>query len=478
MSGRTAPRTLLAYQRRWVQDRASLKVCEKGRRIGLSWAEAYAAVLHAGEGKGDVYYQSYSHDMTRGFVGDCAEWARALQIGAEAIGETLIAEEGGADPVQAFRLRLASGCTVTAMTSSPRAFRSKGRPGDVGIIDEAAYCDDLDAVLKAALAFLTWGGSVRVISTHHGEASPFARLVAEVREARRPGSLHRIPLRAALDDGLFQRICAVTGREWTAAAEAAWEQELRTTYGAAAAEELDCIPSAAGGAWLAWDLLRAAEHPEAGDPAHRGGGGVWVGVDVARRADLWVAAVVERSGRLLWVRELRAVRGIPFREQTAIVRELAARWRPVRIVVDQTGMGEALVEQWQDELGRRLVEGVQLTAGRRLDVATALREAFEDRRMRIPSDEALRQDLHAVRAEQGPTGAPRLVAERSGTDGHADRFWALALAVAGASDRPAVYAAHRVDLRRPQTGRHVIRPRGASLIGPSVYWRQEPGGLH
>ena len=47
-----APRTLLSYQARWVGDRAGLKVIEKSRRIGMSWAEAYDAVMHAGEGRG------------------------------------------------------------------------------------------------------------------------------------------------------------------------------------------------------------------------------------------------------------------------------------------------------------------------------------------------------------------------------------------------------------------------------------------
>ncbi|MDD9991447.1 MAG: terminase, partial [Rhodospirillales bacterium] len=169
-------------------------------------------------------------------------------------------------------------------------------------------------------------------------------------------------------------------------------------------------------------------------PAAFAGGAATVGVDVARRRDLWVAAVFEQVGDVLWLREMAVQQGIPFSQQRAIVGALAARYRPVRIAVDQTGMGEAVVEQLQEDLGRTVVEGVLMTGPRRLDVATALREAVEDRRLRIPPDAELRRDLHAVRAEAGPTGAPRLLAERSGTDGHADRFWALALACTAARD--------------------------------------------
>ena len=288
-------RTLLPYQARWVADKAGLKVIEKSRRIGLSWAEAYDAVLHAGEGKGNVYYQSYNKDMTRGFIDDCAEWAETLDAGAAAVGETLIRD--GARDVQAFRLELASGKEVLAMTSAPRAFRSKGRPGDVAVIDEAAFVDDLEEVLKAALAFRQWGGRVHVLSTHNGEASPFAALVRDIRERVRPGSLHTVTLKQAIAEGLYMRICQVTGQAWSRQSEAAWEAALRAGYGIHAAEELDCIPSAGAGAWLAWELIRAAEDAAAGAPDDFAGGPVHIGIDIARRRDLWVAAVIENRGR-------------------------------------------------------------------------------------------------------------------------------------------------------------------------------------
>ena len=427
-----SPRTLLPYQDRWVSDRSGFKVIEKSRRIGLSWAEAYDAVMHAAEDAGNVYYQSFDKDMTRGFIDDCAEWALHLQKGAGAVGETLIEDEGR--EVQVFRVGLATGKEIRAMTSAPRMFRSKGRPGDLGIVDEAAFVDDLDEVLKAAMAFRVWGGRVHVISTHNGEASPFAALVRDVREGVQPGSVHRVTFREAIDDDLYKRICTVTGQPWSPEAEAAWEAAIRAEYGHRAGEELDCIPSAGTGAWLAWELIRAAESDEAGDPAAYDGGVTYIGVDVARRRDLWVAAVVEPVGDVLWAREIVARRGISFSEQRQIVAGLAARYRPVRIAVDQTGMGEAVVEQWQEDHGRVRVGGVIMSGPRRLDVATALREAMEDRRLRIPSDEDLRRDLHSMRAEDGPTGTPRLVAERAGTDGHADRFWALALACAAAAE--------------------------------------------
>ncbi|WP_420585798.1 hypothetical protein [Ruegeria sp.] len=472
-------RTLLPYQTAWVQDRSPLAVIEKSRRIGISWAEAWHAVMHAADGLGDIYYQSYDKDMTRGFIEDCAGWITDLNIAAQEVGEALLEDEGR--DIQVFRVNFGSGRKILAMTSSPRGFRGKGRPGDVAVVDEAAFVDDIDEVLKAALAFNQWGGRVRVISTHNGVTNPFNTLIRDLREGRESGTVHHVTLRDALDQGLYSRIAAVTGQPDTAEAAAAWEAGIRARYGRHAAEELDCIPAAGGGAWLSWDLIRACEHDHAGDPDRTGKGSVFIGVDVARRRDLWVAAVIERDGSALWCRHLIAKRDIPFSAQRDIVWELTDRFSPVRIAVDQTGMGEAFVEQLQDDHGTFRVEGVMLTAPRRLDVATALREAVEDRHLRLPADDELRRDLHSVRAEPGGTGAPRLVADGKDTDGHADRFWALALACAAArggepeysytpSGRPGTTARRHSFMHPDHSDDYAPRNRdGTALMGRATF---------
>lgn len=438
--------TLLPYQTRWVQDKSGLKVCEKSRRIGLSWTESYDSVLHAGgERGGNVYYQSYAHDMTRGFINDAADWARLLNFGAEAVGETLV-DLGEGDKLPAFRLPMANGREIVAMTSAPRAFRSKGRPGDRAIVDEAGFVDDLGEVLKAAMAFRIWGGEVHVLSTHNGEGSEFNQLARDVREGKIPGSLHTIPFRQAIQDGLYRRICREQRIGWTPEDEARWEADVRAEYGYRAEEELDCVPSAAGGRWLSWSLIRAAElAPDAyerfeEESGHRfilkeplaGGAICYVGVDIARRRDLWVATVIEVLGDVRRVREMVVMRNIPFSEQHDIIDELVAKYRPTRVAIDQTGMGEEFVEIEKRKHGEYRVEGVLLTGPRRLDVATSLLECAQDRHLRIPDDDDVRRDLHAVRSETGETGGPRLVAD-SDTDGHADRFWSIALAVAAAA---------------------------------------------
>ena len=373
-----------------------------------------------------------------------------------------------------------TGKSIVAMTSAPRGFRSRGRPRDRAVVDEAAFVDDLGQVLKAARAFRIWGGQIRVLSSHNGENSEFNLLCQAVREGTIPGSIHRVTFRDALAQGLYKRICRITGETWSPEAEEAWEAEVRAEYGEDAAEELDCIPASGAGHWLSWQLIHGAERPAAGKPELFAGGQTFIGVDVARRRDLFVIVVLELVGDVLWVREIIEARGITFSEQDALLDEAVARYRPTRIAMDQTGMGEKPVEDAQRRHGSMRVEGVLMTTPRRLDVATALREVFEDSRIRIPKkNAALRADLRSVRTEDGPTGAPRLVVPRTregrgeekdhAEKTHADRFWAMALAAAAAATGPVEFG-------------YTAAPRGRSArtaegpAGSRGFWKPDHSG--
>ena len=49
-------------------------------------------------------------------------------------------------------------------------------------------------------------------------------------------------------------------------------------------------------------------------------------------------------------------------------------------------------------------------------------------------DTVLRTDLHSISSVTGPTGIRRLMADDT-SDGHADRFWSMALGAAAAQSR-------------------------------------------
>ena len=62
---------LLPYQKSWLEDGAQVKVVEKSRRIGLTWAQALDDVLKAapsGRAGMDVLYISFNQDKTREYI--------------------------------------------------------------------------------------------------------------------------------------------------------------------------------------------------------------------------------------------------------------------------------------------------------------------------------------------------------------------------------------------------------------------------
>lgn len=249
------PPVLLSYQQKWIADRSPLKIGEKSRRIGLTWAEAADATLEAASdqqaGGQNTYYLGYNKDMTVEFIQACAMWARAYGHAADAVEEGIW--EDGDKHIQTYIIRFPkSGYRIEALTSRPSNLR--GRQGRV-ILDEAAFHESLDELLKAALALLIWGGCVRVISTHDGEDNPFNELINQIRAGKRKGSLHRTSFTEAVEQGLYKRVCMRKGESYDKAKEAEWVKEVYDFYGSASDEELDVIPSKGGGRWLPHSLL-------------------------------------------------------------------------------------------------------------------------------------------------------------------------------------------------------------------------------
>ncbi|MGL4885489.1 MAG: hypothetical protein ACRC4V_03925, partial [Aeromonas veronii] len=252
------PVVLLPYQRRWIELKAPLKIAEKSRRIGLTWAEAADNVLTAAAsrdaGGQNVYYMGYNQSMTIEYVQTCAMWARAFNIAASEIEEGFWSSDSEADrSIMTYTINFPSGYRITALSSRPSNLR--GRQGVV-VIDEAAFHQDLKELIKSALALTIWGGQVRIISTHNGSDNPFNELLNEVRSGKRGGAaLFRCTFMEAVTEGLYPRKCLRDGTKWSQEGQDAFVKGTYDLYGDGAAEELDCVPSHGGGAWLSLTLL-------------------------------------------------------------------------------------------------------------------------------------------------------------------------------------------------------------------------------
>ncbi len=319
-----------------------------------------------------------------------------------------------------------------------RAAFLRGKQGLL-IIDEAAFVDSLPELLKAAMAFLIWGGKVVVVSTHNGVDNPFNALLDEIRSGKRKGDTLTISFSDALHQGLYERIALIKGETPTPEGKAAFVADVRGYYGDDAEEELDCIPKTGAGCFLPPEDLAACEHPDAGKPELYNRGLVVIGRDVARRRDLAVIWAFEIVGNRLWLRERWERSKATFREQDEVFDRMFGDYRVLRANIDQTGMGEKVVEDQVNRKGDR-VHGVLFTGANRLDMAFALKKRVEEHTIVIPPDPAIRADFRAIKKTKGAGDNVRLANDDSV---HADMFWAAALACLAAGDDPPAFTGYR-----------------------------------
>lgn len=418
----------LPYQVKWITDKARFKVVEKSRRIGMTYAQSYEDVLDAARANKpvDVWFSSADQSAAKEYILYCAMWAKLFDIAAKDLGEVVIDSD---NDIKALVIEFASGKRITALSSNPKAFRSKG--GKL-VLDEYAFHKQPEELWKAAIPVITWGFDVRVLSTYNGKGNRYYRIVEDAKKGNR-WSLHTTTLVDAVNQGLADKLM---GRPLTQAERDAWIEEQREAAGDEETwqQEYMCNPIDEATAWLPWDLIVGCEHEDAGKPELYQGGNCYVGNDIGRRKDLAVIWVDEEVGDVLFTREVISMRGKKFAEQDAELDRVMKRYNVKRLCMDQTGMGEKPVEDAKRRYGEYVVEGVLFSGPIKQELATVGKQKFEDRRVRIPASREIRESHHAVRKIMTTAGNPRFDADRSEV-GHADEFWAHMLAV-HAADRP------------------------------------------
>lgn len=426
----------MPYQRAWIADDSRFKIGMFARQTGKTfstggecaddcfrgWAEDRRArwvILSRGERQAAEMMTEVIKPFTKAFY----EVYNTIVKGGEPRfeeSEFRAPQEKGPDAVyKQLEVAFPNGSRITALPANPDTAR--GFSANV-ILDEFAFHAKSRDIWSALFPVISKGKQkLRVISTPNGKGNKFYELMTTEGSV---WSRHVVDIYEAVRQGLDRDVDMLRKGM---ADEDAWAQEY----------ELKWLDEAS--AWLDYDLISSCEHEGAGKPESYTGGPCFVGVDIAARNDLFVIWVDELVGDVLWTREVIVRRRVSFAEQDRLLDDVFRRYRVIRCKMDQTGMGEKPVEDAKRRHGASRVEGVLFSAANKLGMATVLKERFQDRKKRIPAgDPALRSDLHAIKSQVGVTGQRRLIADGE-TDGHADRFWAGALAATAAELGEASY---------------------------------------
>lgn len=440
---------LMAHQTDWLAIQAQIKLCEKGRRTGITFAEALDSVITAASrrsaGGMDVFYVGDTKEKGLEFIGYCAKFSRVIAeaqaSGVSEIEEFLFEDQddsGNTRQINAYRIRYASGFKIVALSSNPANLR--GLQGKV-IIDEAAYHRNVSAVLDAATALLIWGGRIVIISTHNGKSNPFNGMIADIQEGRYGDAA--VVFKATFDDavanGLYERRCMMRGEEPSAEGKEAWYKSIRNAYGPRKAqmrEELDAIPRDGNGVCVpgVWiedamrpgrEVLRLAlDEGFALQPVYRREAWIeaWIeqhlvlllqqldpevrwflGMDYARHRDFSIICPMsvdqQRHRDVPFVVEMHKV---PTRQQQQVLFTIL-RTLPnfMGAALDASGNGETLAEDTADEFGHERIQQVKLSRAWYGAWMPRFVGLFEDGTITMPKDDSLQQDIRAIETVDG-----------------------------------------------------------------------------
>ena len=153
---------------------------------------------------------------------------------------------------------------------------------------------------------------------------------------------------------------------------------------------------------------------------------VWFGYDIGRVKDnsAMAGVVIDKNGIYnLVIMEL--LRKAKFDTQKEFLKTMLNRYPLSVLRIDKTGIGANLSENIQDRFKSR-VTPIHFTASIKEYMSLNLKKMFEDKLIRIPNDPLLIADIHSIKRKAGSRGF--LYDSERNSHGHADRYWALALA--------------------------------------------------
>ncbi|MFA7295698.1 MAG: hypothetical protein WC211_00760 [Dehalococcoidia bacterium] len=485
--------SLAPYQRRFVADPSRFRSIVKARRCGGSFAAADSAALRILGLRmtldGTIERDPESGGVPQRFISHSEEGAQELLAETHGLAERLAAEhrpDVKVGELAATHFETSNGHDASAHAGDGRTAR--GRAGDV-TLDEFAYARDPVKLWTAVKSISDKtlgrpaGYRVTVVTTPFiADSLPQSVCVAPVRSKRRlPDGTEREDTEDTYDDRFahFSRYSwplsyVVTQgfpQSMTPAEQRAYVEQMRLELG-----DDDAFETEYEGVWLSAaemflerELLNRARYDatDMPDVILREVGGV----DIARKGKHLTAIARIRVARdyrgrlIMYALPVDTLRGVDFATQEEAFAGIIDRGC-VHLAIDETGIGmapaEALARRFPGKITR-----VTFTQASKEDLASNLRLALEEGRLLLPHSPELLRDLASLRRIAQPGGGFRYDASDKGGS-HADRAWALALAVSVAmrdDSGPLVHSGTPRQAPRVTTGWGEGLGRGKSIWG-------------
>lgn len=425
---------LFPYQIKWIQDRSKYAICEKSRRIGLTWSEAIAAVIYSLSTGENCWFSSSDETNSKEYIRyviECCEVINAA-LGIEYINLKTATTEV---------VYLPNGSRICAISSAPKALR--GKDGRI-TLDEFALHEQQEELYRAAQGCVIQRGCLRIISTHNGPATLFYRLVND--SPSNGFSLHRVTLEDACNEGYAIKFASHLRPVYSDPKELnqAFLAEVRAGCVSEDAykQEFCCEPLSLQSLITPneYDALTFDEtKPEWSikdtlDP-NRKYGNLYVGIDVGRTVDYTVAWVLEElvnpKAKGQWDRydyrtvAIHPIKNKPINIQYEQIKPLLSHKSISGITIDQGTVGRTLADLIKDDFP--FVNLISFSNPKKAELAERLKGFVQYQRISLPKDQLIRSDLLSLRRMVSEGGT--ITYGGSSGETHCDFAWACAMAI-------------------------------------------------
>lgn len=439
------------YQLRFLNDRSTFRLVNKSRQIGFSTIIAAEGIHKAAISRfvGEPYKANFV-SINQVEAADKIEIARNLYHSIpDQVGEEL-------KPVlwtdSETEISLHRPPYVSTLVSQPASAAIRGGRKDI-YFDEFAHIRDAKKLYQAAIPAISRGNSrLTIVSTPLGQSGLFYDIAVDS-TAYPQYSRHAVPwweCSAMVRDGYYEEALALAaGMTTPDRVKAYGTDKLRAIYDSFGSDligfqtEYEATFVDETTSYFPWDLIISVTEPEEvlplwrdWPPGYESPGYLTIGVDLAKERDQSVFTVAEHTEKdgeqHKWTRFIKSTQD-SYDEQFSYLRWLIKQTKPVRVTIDQTGVGQVFVERAKRELGfpGTLIEGVVFTNQKKEKWATTLKGEMQLGQVHFLRHQDLLRQTHAIRRTKTEANFYKFSAP------HDDFFWSNVLAYYGEGRVPA-----------------------------------------
>lgn len=382
---------LFNYQKEFLNDNSQFRIVLKSRQIGFSYVSSLDALLGAVAGRNQLFL-SASEEQARILMDYLAIWAKKLNIAFKKDSD--------------FEKSLDNDAIIRVMAHNFRTVQ--GFSGDIWM-DEFAWYPNQKRIWHAFVPSIgAIKGRLTILSTPFEEHSLFHELFSDELKYYM-FSRHKVDIYKAMDDGFefdLETMKALFDTDtWASAYECVFIDDENSLL------SIELIKSCVKD----YGVKNISKNTPQ-----------YAGYDVGRTKDRSAHISIYDDNGVKKLCVLDVLAKATFKNQEQNLSNFLT-FNPLAMLrIDKTGIGMSVCEKLKNRFASR-VNGVYFTASNKEAMALNLKKHFEDKSILIPNDPALISDLHAIKRKAGTKSF--LYDSDRNAHGHADRFWALAMAL-------------------------------------------------